>query len=72
MRLYFVDTRAAQRHLDAGVHPRSSSMRKSAYIFVYSTAKYTADPPRSWKDFFDTKAFPGKRGMMMASLVVSV
>ena len=37
---------------------------KSAYLFVYNKDKYANNAPTSWKDFFDTKNFPGKRGIM--------
>lgn len=37
---------------------------KSAYLFVYNKDKYGDKPPTSWQDFFDTKTFPGKRGIM--------
>ncbi|HEU4806896.1 MAG TPA: extracellular solute-binding protein, partial [Homoserinimonas sp.] len=37
---------------------------KSAYLFVYNKDKYGDNPPTSWKDFFDTEAFPGTRGIM--------
>jgi putative spermidine/putrescine transport system substrate-binding protein len=36
---------------------------KSAYLFVYNKDKYP-QAPTSWADFFDLKAFPGKRGIM--------
>jgi putative spermidine/putrescine transport system substrate-binding protein len=32
-------------------------------LLVYNTEKYGDHPPTSWKDFFDTKNFPGKRGI---------
>ena len=31
------------------------------YAFVYDTEAYGDNPPKDWKDFFDTAAFPGKR-----------
>jgi putative spermidine/putrescine transport system substrate-binding protein len=37
---------------------------RSAYMLVYNTKKYGANGPKSWADFFDTKKFPGKRGVM--------
>ncbi|GAA3220074.1 ABC transporter substrate-binding protein [Nonomuraea helvata] len=37
---------------------------KTAFLLVYNTEKYGAQPPQSWRDFFDTARFPGKRGMM--------
>lgn len=37
---------------------------KSAFVLVYNKAKYGDAPPKSWADFFDTAAFPGKRGIM--------
>lgn len=30
-------------------------------VFAYSTAKYGANPPKTWADFWDVKKFPGKR-----------
>jgi putative spermidine/putrescine transport system substrate-binding protein len=32
-------------------------------IIMYNTDKYGANPPTSWVDFYDTKKFPGKRGI---------
>jgi putative spermidine/putrescine transport system substrate-binding protein len=32
-------------------------------IIMYNTKKYGAHPPTSWADFYDTKTFPGKRGI---------
>lgn len=32
-------------------------------ILIYNTKKYGVNPPKSWVDFFDTKTFPGKRGV---------
>lgn len=34
-----------------------------AFVLVYNTEKYGANPPTSWADFFDTTAFPGSRGI---------
>jgi putative spermidine/putrescine transport system substrate-binding protein len=42
----------------------SVPVMKSAIILVYNTDKYGANPPKSWRDFFDTTKFPGKRGIM--------
>lgn len=36
-------------------------------IMVYNTKKYAANPPTSWADFFDTKKYPGKRGLQGAT-----
>jgi len=33
-------------------------------MLVYDTDKFGSNPPTSWKDFFDTKNFPGKRAML--------
>jgi putative spermidine/putrescine transport system substrate-binding protein len=30
-------------------------------VFAYNTAKYGANPPKTWADFWDVKKFPGKR-----------
>jgi putative spermidine/putrescine transport system substrate-binding protein len=32
-------------------------------IIMYNKKKYGANPPASWADFYDTKKFPGKRGI---------
>ncbi|MDQ0471296.1 extracellular solute-binding protein [Labrys wisconsinensis] len=32
-------------------------------VLMYKTAAYKDHPPTSWKDFFDTKTFPGVRGI---------
>ena len=34
-----------------------------SYVLVYDKAKFGNNPPKSWKDFWDLKAFPGKRTM---------
>ncbi|GAA4560599.1 ABC transporter substrate-binding protein [Pseudonocardia xishanensis] len=36
----------------------------SSFLLVYNTAKYGANPPTSWADFYDTAKFPGNRGIM--------
>lgn len=33
------------------------------YAFVYDTEAYGDNPPKDWKDFFDTAAFPGTRAL---------
>ena len=35
----------------------------SAQMIYYNTDKFKTNPPKSWNDFFDTKKFPGKRGI---------
>lgn len=37
---------------------------RSGYMLTYNTKKYGANGPKSWADFFDTKKFPGTRGVM--------
>lgn len=32
-------------------------------VLVYNTKKYGTNPPKSWADYYDTKKFPGKRGL---------
>ncbi|MEU8246805.1 ABC transporter substrate-binding protein [Nonomuraea sp. NPDC048916] len=32
-------------------------------VIVYNKAKFGDNPPKDWKDFFDTAKFPGKRGI---------
>lgn len=34
-------------------------------LLVYNADVYKDNPPTSWADFFDTKKFPGKRGLNM-------
>ena len=34
-----------------------------SYVLVYDKAKFGNNPPKSWKDFWDLKNFPGKRTM---------
>ena len=34
-----------------------------SYILAYDKAKFGNNPPRTWKDFWDVKNFPGKRTM---------
>jgi putative spermidine/putrescine transport system substrate-binding protein len=34
-----------------------------SYVMVYDTSKFKDNPPTSWADFFDTKKYPGKRGV---------
>ena len=33
------------------------------YAFMYDTKKFGDNPPTTWKDFFDTKTYPGKRSL---------
>jgi putative spermidine/putrescine transport system substrate-binding protein len=56
-----IDTTGVDKNL---ITPCSVPAMKSAIILIYNTAKYGANPPKSWQDFFDTKRFPGKRGIM--------
>jgi putative spermidine/putrescine transport system substrate-binding protein len=32
-----------------------------SYVLAYDTSKFGSNPPKSWKDFWDVKNFPGKR-----------
>ena len=42
----------------------SAPMYLSAQMLFYNGAKFTGtNTPKSWADFFDTKKFPGKRGI---------
>lgn len=34
-----------------------------SYLLVYDSSKFGDNPPTSWADFFDTKKYPGKRGV---------
>ncbi len=34
-----------------------------AYVLAYDTELYKEHPPQNWKDFWDVKRFPGKRGL---------
>lgn len=34
-----------------------------AYVLAYDTELYKEQPPKSWADFWDTRHFPGKRGL---------
>jgi putative spermidine/putrescine transport system substrate-binding protein len=34
-----------------------------SYVLAYDRSKFGSNPPRSWKDFWDLKNFPGKRTM---------
>lgn len=36
----------------------------SSFLLVYNKAKFGANPPTSWADFYDTTRFPGTRGIM--------
>ena len=33
------------------------------YAYLYDTEKFGDNPPTTWADFFDTKKYPGKRGL---------
>lgn len=33
------------------------------YVLMYDKEKFGNNPPKGWADFFDTKKFPGKRGV---------
>lgn len=35
----------------------------SSFLSAYRTDVFTSQVPQSWADFFDTKTFPGKRGL---------
>jgi len=43
---------------DCGLPTTAGSM-----LFAYNTDTFNATPPKSWADFFDTKNFPGRRGV---------
>ncbi len=34
-----------------------------SYVLTYDTTKFGSNPPKSWKDFWNVQAFPGKRCM---------
>jgi len=46
------------------VQPCGVPLLNSVFLLVYNKKKYGDTPPTSWKDFYDTKKFPGKRGIM--------
>ena len=46
------------------VQPCGVPLLNSVFLLVYNKKKYGDHPPASWKDFYDTKKFPGKRGIM--------
>lgn len=46
------------------ISPCGVPVLKSAFLLVYNADKYRGKEPKSWKDFYDTKAFPGTRGIM--------
>ncbi len=53
----------------AGLDPAQKSecgvpIINSSFLLVYNKAKYGANPPTSWADFYDTTRFPGTRGIM--------
>jgi putative spermidine/putrescine transport system substrate-binding protein len=37
-----------------------------ASVLAYDSSKFADNPPTSWADYFDTKKYPGKRGMWTA------
>lgn len=50
--------------LPAGTaQPKYVKVFAFTYGIVYQKAKYGANPPRSWADFWDTKRFPGRRAL---------
>jgi putative spermidine/putrescine transport system substrate-binding protein len=55
--------------LMAGVDPKYLSgscvmpVNTYASVLAYDSSKFADNPPTSWADFFDTKKYPGKRGM---------
>ena len=51
--------------IPAGLLTDKCSVPAMSYgmIVMYNTKKYGANPPTSWADFYDTKKFPGKRGI---------
>lgn len=46
------------------VQPCGVPLLNSVFLLVYNKKKYGDHPPASWKDFYDVKKFPGKRGIM--------
>lgn len=46
------------------VSPCGVPFIKSAFLLVYNRKKYGDHPPRSWADYYDTRRFPGRRGIM--------
>ncbi len=34
-----------------------------SYVLAFDTERFAGRPPLSWKDFFDTKNFPGGRAV---------
>lgn len=34
-----------------------------SYVLAYDTQKFGKNPPTSWRDFWDVKKYPGKRGL---------
>jgi len=51
-------------HIPAGqVGECSVPAMNYGVVLMYNTEKYKDNPPKSWADFFDTKKFPGVRGI---------
>jgi len=51
-------------HIPAGqVGPCSVPAMNYAIMFLYKNETYKNNPPKDWRDFFDTKKFPGIRGI---------
>lgn len=51
-------------HIPPGqVGPCSVPAMNYGIVLMYKTDKFKDHPPKNWKDFFDTKNFPGTRGI---------
>ncbi len=58
---YSIVDKAAVR--EGGAHEYGAASYFFSYVLAYDTEAYGDNPPKSWADFFDAEAFPGKRTM---------
>lgn len=60
-------TPAADDFVANGISPCAVTTIVFGHIVAYDTTKFGASPPRTLADFFNLKAFPGKRGLRKTS-----
>jgi len=65
-------TPAEQDFVQHGITPCAVTSIVFGHVVAYDTTKFGASPPRTLADFFNVKAFPGKRGLRKTSPTVNL
>jgi putative spermidine/putrescine transport system substrate-binding protein len=65
-------TPAVQDFVPNGITPCAVTSIVFGHIVAYDSTKFGASPPRTLADFFNLKAFPGKRGLRKTSPTVNL